>query len=186
MSLSLAVVLAASLAFGLWRGGSLHALAETRVRWLVLLFEGLAVQVIFDVWDPPGLTSAGALAVLLVSNLAVGTFALLNFRLAGMLLVGLGLVLNSIVIAANQAMPVSPSASTAAGVDPPTAGSDDLKHERLDEDTKLGWLADVIPVPGLREVLSLGDLVLALGIGRLVYIQTTSQRRRARATEASG
>ena len=180
MSFALLLALALALGFGLWRGGSLHALAATKVRWSVLLFEGLLVQLAFDIWDPPALTSSGALAVLLVSNLAVGAFILLNRRVAGMLVIGVGLVLNTVVITANQAMPVSAAASATAGIDPPAAASDDLKHERLDDETKLGWLADVIPVPVLAEVLSLGDVVLALGVGRLVYVQTTSEKRVAR------
>ena len=177
MALSLLVVVAIALIAGLFRGGSLASLAETRVRWLTLLFEGLLVQLVFDVWDPPGLTDAGALGVLLLSNAAVGGFLLLNRRIHGMLIVGFGLLLNTIVITANQAMPVSASAASAAGLEPPPAISDDLKHERLNSETRLGWLGDVIPVPGLNEVLSIGDVVLALGAGRLVYMQTTATGR---------
>ena len=186
MSLSLVIVVIAALVLGLTRGGSLQALADTRVRWLVLLFEGLAVQVLFDVWDPPGLTSSGALAVLVVSNSAVACFVLLNVRIPGMLIIGVGLALNTLVIAANEAMPVSASASSTAGIEAPSAIDDDLKHERLDDETLLAPLGDVFPVPGLKEVLSLGDLVLALGMGRLVYAQTISHRGATRTNEASG
>lgn len=35
-------------------------------------------------------------------------------------------------------------------------------------DTMLGWLADVVPVPPLRTVVSVGDLLLALGVAVLV------------------
>ena len=185
MSLSLVAALAISLALGLWRGGSLDALAETRLRWLVLLVEGLLIQVVFDLWDPPGLTRAGALAVLLVSNAAVVAFLMLNRQVAGMLLIAAGVLLNVAVITSNQAMPVSATAAARAGLDAPPAVSDDLKHERLDSETRLPWLADVIPVPGVKEVLSLGDIVLALGLARVVYMQTTS-RKKARPSEASG
>lgn len=186
MSLSLVVIALAALGLGLWRGGSLHALADTRVRWMTLLFQGLLVQVAFDVWDPPGLTSTHALAVLFISNLAVASFVVLNLRTPGMLLIGVGLVLNTLVITANGAMPVSSSASSAAGISAPSEVDNDLKHERLNDDTRLGWLSDVIPVPGLKEVLSLGDLLLAAGIARLIYVRTTSQRPSSTANEASG
>ena len=179
MAFSLLAFLVVALAAGLLRGGSLASLAETRVRWLILLFEGLLVQVVFDVWDPPGLTDTGGLAVLLLSNAAVGGFLVLNRRIPGMLVVGLGLLLNTIVITANQAMPVSASAASTAGLDPPPSISDDLKHERLDSETRLGWLADVIPIPGVEEVLSIGDVILALGAGRVVYMQTTAAKRNA-------
>lgn len=180
MTFSLLVFVVVALIVGLMRGGSLASLAETRVRWLILLFEGLVVQLAFDIWDPPGLTATGGLAVLLLSNTAVGAFLLLNRRIPGMLLVGLGLLLNTVVITANQAMPVSPSAASVAGLDAPPSISDDLKHERLDSDTRLGWLGDVIPIPGVQEVLSLGDIVLALGAARVVYMQTTAEKRAQR------
>lgn len=186
MSLSLVVVAFLALVAGLWRGGSLEALADTRVRWLLLLFEGLLVQLAFDLWNPSGLTASGALAVLLVSNLAVACFVLLNLRVAGMWLIGLGLVLNTLVIWTNGAMPVSAGASEAAGLEAPSATDDDLKHERLGDETVVPWLGDVIPVPGLKEVLSIGDLALAAGIGWLIYARTTSGRATAKAGATSG
>lgn len=158
------------------RGGSLSALAATKLRWAWLLPLGLAIQIGFDVWSPEWLTESGELTVLLVSNALVAIFVILNRHLAGMLLAGLGLVLNASVIAANGAMPVSERAAETAGV---SRSLDDagLKHERLTDDTKLPWLGDVIGIPVLEEVLSVGDVVLTLGIVRLVYVRTTSNRR---------
>ena len=185
MSLLVIAALAIALGLGLWRGGSLEALADTRLRWVALLAEGLLIQLVFDLWDPPGLSRAGALAVLLISNAAVAAFLMLNRQVPGMLLIAVGVLLNTVVITANQAMPVSVTAAAQADLDPPPAVSDDLKHERLDSDTRLAWLADVIPVPGVKEVLSVGDVVLACGVARLVYMQTTS-RKRARSNATSG
>lgn len=190
MSLSLIIALIVALVAGLLRGGSLESLGGTRVRWIALLLAGLVVQLVFDIWDPPGLTNDGALAVLLLSNLAVFAFVLINWELPGMLLVAVGLLLNTVVITANQAMPVSASAADTAGIEPPSSDTDDLKHELAGDDTILGFLGDVIPVPGLGEVLSIGDIALALGVGRVVYVQTTggraARKRTARTGEASG
>jgi hypothetical protein len=192
LSVSLLIALGGAVAAGLLRGGSLEALAATRFRWIVLLIGGLAIQLLFDLWDPPALTTSGALAVILISNAAVAGFVVMNRRTAGMLLIGVGLVLNVLVIATNNAMPVSPAAADAAGVDPPPETSE-LKHEELDAQTRLRWLGDIIPVPGLQEVLSIGDLVLAAGVARLVYVRMTSARQTSRqeldqdvATEGEG
>jgi hypothetical protein len=103
-----------------------------------------------------------------------------------MWLIGLGLVLNTLVIWTNGAMPVSAGASQAAGLEAPSAVDDDLKHERLGDETVVPWLGDVIPVPGLKEVLSIGDLVIAAGIGWLIYARTTSGRATAKAGATSG
>ena len=190
MSISLIAALVIALTAGLLRGGSLEQLAQTRVRWVILLIEGLLVQLVFDIWDPDGLTSDGELAVLLISNLSVLAFVLLNRAIPGMWLIATGLLLNTVVISANQAMPVSASAADTAGIEAPTPATDDIKHELLDDDTKLGFLGDVIPVPGVGEVLSIGDVVLALGVGTVVYVQTTggraARRKRTRETTKEG
>lgn len=174
LSTIIAVVLIGGLAVA--RGGSLTALAKTKLRWAWLLLVGFAMQIGFDLWSPEWLDGDGELAVLLVSNALVAMFVLANRHLAGMLLAGLGLALNVAVIAANGAMPVSERAAEDAGVG---KSLDDagLKHERMTDDTLVPWLGDVIGVPVLEEVLSIGDIVLTLGIVRLVYARTTSNRR---------
>lgn len=158
------------------RGGSLSALANTKLRWAWLLLIGFALQIGFDRWSPEWLDADGELAVLLGSNALVAAFVIANRHLAGMLLAGLGLTLNVLVIASNGAMPVSERAAEDVGIE---KSLDDagLKHERLTDDTVLPWLGDVIGVPVLKEVLSVGDVVLTLGIVRLVYARTTSNRR---------
>ena len=153
--------------YGFARGGSLEGLANTPFRFLWVLFLGLVIQVGAGMWDPEWLSDGGDLAVVLVSNAAVALFLAMNRHLPGMLLAACGLLLNLAVIAPNGAMPVSLTAAELAGGDPPADFG--LKHEILDDDTVFPWLADVIPVPGMQSLLSFGDVVLALGIGRLVY-----------------
>jgi hypothetical protein len=85
-----------------------------------------------------------------------------------MWLAGLGILMNFSVIAANGGMPVLEGAASAAGGFPEgltLEGS--YKHVWLDARTILGFLADVIPVRlfGLGNVISLGDVLLAVGLG---------------------
>jgi hypothetical protein len=166
------------------RGGTLEALAATRFRWSGLVFEGLLIQVVFAVWNPPGLTRTDSLWLLVLSNVAIAGFILANSKLPGMLLAGLGLTMNITVILLNGAMPVSSDAASASGLSPPAEGTA-FKHERMDSDTRLPWLGDVVPVPLVGEVWSPGDVVLAAGIARLVYAQMLI-RRRVRSDEVSG
>lgn len=164
--LPLVLVIAGALAVA--RGGSLQTLAATHFELGPVLFAGLALQLGFDIWSPAWLTRDGALGVLIVSNVAVIAFLAMNRRLPGLWLASLGLLLNLVVIGANGAMPVSVEGARAAGLEaPPVAGT--VKHERVDENTELPWLADVIPLPGMRQILSLGDFALILGLARLVY-----------------
>jgi hypothetical protein len=167
------------------RGGTLEALAATHFRWVGLVIEGLVVQAVFIAWSPPGLSNTGALWVVILSDMAIAGFLLINHKLPGMLLTIAGVGLNLAVILLNGAMPVSTDGAQTAGLEPPENGFA-LKHERLSDDTSLEWLGDVIPVPVVGEVWSAGDVVIALGIGRLVYVRMRPLKRRARASEASG
>lgn len=165
------VVAAVAAVYGLVRGGSLEGVAATPFRHAWLLFAGFVVQIGFSLWDPPWLTEAGQLAVLIASNALVAAFLAVNLRLPGMAVAAAGLLLNVVVIAANGGMPVSLEAADVAGMDPSSADFG-MKHERLSGDTVFPWLADVIPLPGLSTLISAGDILLAAGIGWLVYRRT--------------
>ncbi|HEV2754183.1 MAG TPA: DUF5317 domain-containing protein [Actinomycetota bacterium] len=167
------------------RGGSLHELAETTFRWTPVLVAGLVVQLVFVYWDPEWLGETGGLAVVLASNAAVATWLFANRTLPGLTLAGAGMALNVLVIAANGAMPVLERSAEAAGV---TRSLEDasLKHEPLDEDTALPWLGDAIPVPPFKEVLSVGDVVLALGLARVVDARMMAHRKPRHRADAAG
>jgi hypothetical protein len=165
----------------LLRGGSLKALSDTKFDWLPLLFAGLAIQLTAEIWSPEWLDGAAGTAVIVGSNLLVLGFLIGNRGIPGVVLIGVGLALNVIVIAANGAMPVSASAARNAGVEPPGPGVGDVEHELLDDDTIVPWLGDVLSFPGMPGVFSVGDVVLALGVGRLVYCRATWNKRPRRA-----
>lgn len=168
----LTVLLAAVVAgVAVMRGGSLDRLAATEFRWPWLVVLGLGAQLGLEMWSPDWLDDGVGLAVLLASNALVAVFLLINIRLPGMTLAAIGMMLNVVVIAANGAMPVSQRALDKAGYEG-EVGDFDRKHELLDDDTVLPWLADVIPLPYLRTIISLGDVVLAIGIAQLVYVRT--------------
>jgi hypothetical protein len=153
------------------RGGSLERLAATEFKWPWLVGIGLGAQIGLEMWSPDWLDDGIGLVVLLASNALVALFLVLNIRLPGMTLAAIGMILNVIVIAANGAMPVSQRALDKAGYEG-KVGDLDRKHELLDDDTVLPWLADVIPLPYLRTIISLGDVVLSIGIAQLVYVRT--------------
>jgi hypothetical protein len=113
-------------------------------------------------------------------------FAALNHTLIGMGIVALGLAANALVIAANGAMPVRPSAVVAAHItDRP--GLVRLNygplHHRESSGDRLRPLGDIIPVPRVHEVVSFGDLILAVGTADLmVHLLHPRHRRRPRPT----
>ncbi len=99
-----------------------------------------------------------------------------------MLLVFLGLLLNMVVLAANGAMPVAPEAIAAVGL--PGVEPMPGKHEIMTESTRLAYLADIVPLPPLRTIVSLGDIVLGAGIipllSHLMTYRTAAERRGGR------
>lgn len=167
------------------RGGSVHDLAETTFRWTPLLVAGLVVQLTFVYWDPEWLGETGGLAVVLGSNAVVAAWLVVNRTLPGLMLAGAGMALNVVVIAANGAMPVLERSAETAGV---TRSLEDagIKHEPLDGDTALPWLGDAIPVPPFKEVLSIGDVILALGLARVVDARMMAQRGPRHSVDATG
>lgn len=183
------LVLAVGLAY--LRGGRLKRLEQAHLRWSWLLIVGVGLQVAVDVSAGRGLfgdASTAGWLLLLASQLLVLGWVLANVHLPGTALIGAGLVLNAVVIAANGAMPVSPEAIAAIGVEP--TASPTGKHTLLTDGTRLPWLADILPLPPLRTIISVGDVVLAAGLIPLAHALMTyrspeeRRRQRAGATDA--
>jgi hypothetical protein len=171
------ILVAVALGAALLRGGSLESLAKTSFRRNPLLFAGLGLQVGAGFWSPEWLTGGAALSVVLASNALVAAWLLFNLRLPGLALALGGLLLNVTVISLNGAMPVSQGAIADARVENSLQDAG-LKHEPMNDATALGFLGDVLVVPYLREILSIGDVLLALGIAYLAYRCAEPRARR--------
>ena len=164
------VVASVVVVIALMQGGSLANLAATKFGWVWVLVIALALQIEADIFASSDLPQAVEIRLLVVTYFGVALFMGLNFKLPGMPIAAAGLVLNAIVIFLNGAMPVSRWAADIAGA---TLGQDlGVKHEIAGSNTVLPFLADVIPIPYTSWVVSFGDVVLAVGIGVLVYRRT--------------
>lgn len=104
-------------------------------------------------------------ATVVLSVVLALAWLLFQRRHAASLLLTVGAGANAMVIAANGGMPVDPHALAAVGrahVD--VAQGFLYKHISLDSGTRLSFLADWIPVPIQRNVISIGDVVMAVAI----------------------
>ena len=155
----------------------------------------LAAGVVFQ-GAPHLLSTSGStgLACVLVSYALLIGFAVANFRLVGMPVVLLGLALNVGVIALNSGMPVRADAILTADhdrrpEDVATLQMDAKRHVATSDD-HLTVLGDALPLPPVHEVVSFGDLVLALGtanvVFRLLKPHTAVRRRQALAALPAG
>lgn len=166
-------------------GGSTDRLAATRFRQPWLVFVGLVLQLAVQTVARPLLDQRSALVLLLISMGIIAVFLLLNLKVAGMALAAAGLVLNVVVIAANGAMPVHAPSAEAAGV-PISSEEGGVKHEVMTDSTRIAWLGDAIAVPLFKTVISLGDVLLALGLALFVYRAARGPAGRRSVTGASG
>jgi hypothetical protein len=176
----LAIVIFLALASAVLRGGRLVNLGDIELRAWWLLFLAFGLQLATAVvpeggdWDWAGLT------MVLVSFGLLMILVLLNRTKPGMWIAGLGVLMNFVVIAVNGGMPVlAGAAEVASGFtvsDPDLSGT--FKHVLLDESSELTFFADVIPLRliGFGEVISLGDIFLALGLG--VFLEHELRRPR--------
>jgi hypothetical protein len=155
-------------------GGQLRRLGEIELkcRWAAPM--ALAVQVAIITVFPGG---DGTLhAAVHIATYGLGAlFLWANRRVAGSLPIALGCALNAAAIIANRGvMPASASAQRLAGM---SVGSGFQNSAHLAH-AHLTWLGDIIPVPGpepLRNVLSIGDCILFVGL--LVLLHRTCSRR---------
>ncbi|HEX7094795.1 MAG TPA: DUF5317 family protein [Acidimicrobiales bacterium] len=167
---------------GLLRGGLLRNIACVRIERPGLLVVGVVLPALVDRVDlaQGTLLVAIALAALLV-------FTRRNRHLAGMGVVAIGVVCNLVVLVANGAMPVRAEAL----VDARLADAHEVDRveiagvQRLERDGDvLMPLADIVPLPETRQVLSFGDLIIVVGLAS-VAASLLQRRERRDATEAS-
>jgi len=133
-----------------------------------LLFVGAVLQLSAELLPDDRSWSTGAsVGMILGSYVLLLVVVYINQLRTGLWLAGLGILLNFMVIGFNGGMPVSAEAASLAG-----AGDSELvfsaKHVALDANSRLTFLADVIPFEPLGQVVSIGDVFLAVGLGRFL------------------
>jgi hypothetical protein len=176
----LLVVLIVSILVGVARGGKLANVAEIHARGWFLLFLAFGMQVFANAL-PEGEIN-WAVALILTSYVVLLVTVWLNRALPGALLAGIGIAMNFIVIAWNRGMPVSTEAISLAGGSPDTPL--DAKHVLLDSQSAMPFLADIIPLPGT--VISIGDVLLGVGIGIFIEYQLRQPRPLFRKASRTG
>ncbi len=144
---------------------------------LRLLFVPAALYPLLGMVLFPGLPPVGGI-LYLCSLLLVVLFAWCNRRIVGVSVIGLGLLMNAAVIGLNGGqMPVDPGWLTSIGQLEDMRSSESQGEWStfavMKPETRLAFLGDQIPMPmPFKEptILSLGDLVIALGISLFFFV----------------
>ncbi len=182
----------AAFLLGVICGGRPEALLRLPVRWAWLVFIAFGVQwVLIRI---PTLEPHPALGMALVASYSVLlVFMVLNRRLPGLGLAGAGTLLNLIAIVANGGfMPTTAATLVAAGLERThmvlgqrVLGSKDILLSP--GSAPLAWLGDTMtlvwPIP---QAFSVGDILVAMGVGALVFFGTQPRGRRTRDTGKTG
>jgi uncharacterized protein DUF5317 len=175
---------------GLLAHGHPRALKDLRFRWPLVLLASLIVGVIpyyvsMSSGPRKALQFAGYAGVLIFLLVNIASFH--GALRTGFLIITLGWALNFIVIAANGGMPLSLWAWSHSGQGgAPTPGKGGFfKILIAHPGTWFKPLGDVIPVRSIGQVLSIGDVILILGIAFVIAAGMRPSLRR-RATPALG
>ena len=171
--------------FGLlraWITGKPYRVPAISKVWLVLaaVFPQLLIYQI--PYTAGWFSDTWAIAVLVASQLVLLVFIWINRDLAGIRILGLGLLLNLLVITLNGGlMPLAPETAQALYPEVPPSiwqlGSRPGMSKNiilLVEDTRLAWLSDSILLPEWfpwTRALSPGDLFIVLGVFWLLAIE---------------
>ena len=173
------------LALGVAAGGNILNLASVRMRLLQLLFLGLVVRYATQYAIESGIAEADTFRLPLFGLgfllLLIGLWV--NREQPGLPLAFVGILLNAVVIVVNGGfMPVWEPSISAAGLTPADVGS---TFHRIVTATPTGGipsdflaqagpLGDIvpIPIPFLRNVISIGDLFLGAGLGFFLFAVT--------------
>jgi hypothetical protein len=176
----LAIVVFIALSVAVLRGGRLVNLGDIEMRSWWLLFLSLGLQLGTRFLPDESWSEWVGVVMVLVSFVLLMLLVVLNRSKPGMWIAGLGVLMNFTVIAVNGGMPVlAEAAEVASGfsISEPDL-STTFKHVLLDESSRLTFFADVIPlrIAGFGEVISIGDIFLALGLG--VFLEHELRRPR--------
>jgi uncharacterized protein DUF5317 len=145
--------LLAGLILGLAAGGNWRNLAKLDLKLWPVLLAGVVAR------TAAPLVGGVALTASIAGLLLVALVAIVNRPMPGAWLIGVGALLNSVVILTNGGMPVDPGTLALLGKAPPADGL----HVILGPDTRLPFLADVLLIPVINNIYSVGDVVLAIG-----------------------
>lgn len=173
--------------------GSLAQLTETDIKLWYFFIIGFLLQISSILFYPIFVDSSLVNDLYYITIFLSYTLILLaawkNRHLSGIVIYGIGALLNSIVILSNGGrMPVSAEGLQQVGKGDQIASFEigRMKHQLLTEDTHFTYLADVIPIniPFVfnPDVISIGDIFITLGIAWFIYSNMKRNKNNKNAT----
>jgi Family of unknown function (DUF5317) len=169
---SIAIVGGVALLLVLATGGSFRQLLRLPIQSIWMVVVALAIQILIALVDIPAdrLDDLGY-GLVMASYAFLLAFCFVNLRISMMWVIALGIGLNALVIGLNQGMPTRDrEVTTRSGrtIEEPIERT--AKHRPESDDDLLPFLGDRLEVPEpVDEVVSLGDVVIAVGVVLVCY-----------------
>jgi hypothetical protein len=179
--ITIAIVGGVALVVVLVTRGSFSQLFRLPIQSIWIVLVALAIQILLAFVDIPAdrLDDLG-FGLVMASYAFLLAFCFVNLRISLMWVIGAGIALNALVIGLNQGMPTRDNeVTTRSGrtIEEPIERT--AKHRPESDDDLLPFLGDRLRVPDpVDEVISIGDVVIGLGI-ILVCYQASRVRRPA-------
>jgi MFS family permease len=175
-------VIALALVAGALAGGGLPRLAQLRLRWIAVLGLALALRIGSGLLSQSNVGPDLPLGwAFIAAYLLIFAWLWGNWRVPGLQVAAIGIGLNTLALLLNAGqMPIWSVAYQAAGFTPADLVNDPFHFlvttgSVADFVSRGGIFGDVvpIPIPVIRDVVSIGDLLLAIGIfWTIVYSMT--------------
>ena len=182
---SIAIAGGVAIAIVLVTRGSLRQLLRLPIQaiWMVVVALGIQIALEFVDFGKDRIDDLG-FGLLMGSYALLLAFCFVNLRIPAMWIVACGIALNTLVIGLNEGMPTRDrEVTTASGrtVEKPIERS--VKHRPESDDDLLPFLGDQIVIPDpIDEVISVGDIVLGLGIVAVCFLGSRRRIPRAERT----
>ena len=157
-----------SLIWGKIKGGKINRLADMSLNKWGFIFVGflLSYVSIYLITKGNVFLLENLVIIQLVSNLLLLLTIYFNRKTKGFLMVGFGIILNTLVMTFNGGrMPVSKWALEKTGLQEELlliVNDRIITHTIMDASTPFGFLSDIIPL--IYKVISFGDVFIAFGI----------------------
>ena len=159
---------------GYLSGGRLKYTVQRPLKHIWLAVLGFLIQILLFSDIPAFQFEKPALVIFYgVSYLLIFAFVIVNRKVPGIILIGIGMVLNATVIFLNGGhMPASIESFEKTTVGKSEAeflrqGSTTNNSQAINEDTILPWLGDIFYIPSwmpFSNVFSIGDVLIAAGV----------------------
>lgn len=164
-------VLIACVAVILAARGSMRNLATRHIRAPWLLATSLGIRIALELVDfPRARNDDFGVGTLLFAYLGIAIFIIINLKMRGMVIVLIGIAMNSLVVGLNKGMPTEVEREKTGELSYRIVTVDKATHQSERPDDKVQSLGDHIPLPPpLSGFVSFGDLVIAAGVINVAF-----------------